>query len=306
MKINALLNPLQRLVFVVSLGAASFPLFAGSAQEAELDALLKLKKPGSAQSRMVTEENGITQEIDGEYLVVTKGDMTIRMPLAFGLEKLQEIIDMLNNGLNPSAINGKWEVVAEDPENTENNRYVSFEFDEGNFIVVESNAQPTVQTDPVVHFGAYKIQNQMIALGDFGYMQNIVLDLANEMEFSFGSEEDSEIPIKVRKVPNVAESEQTNLLCRTWKLVRRGGVETFDTQYEDTILFTKAGTYLVTYPNQELGIAQWRWVDIGETQFEYSWDNWQEPGLVQIYELEAASFKVEDKAAISYEFVPAN
>lgn len=38
------------------------------------------------------------------------------------------------------------------------------------------------------------------------------------------------------------------------------------------VIFTKAGTYMVTYPNSELAISTWSWVSQSEGTLRYSWN----------------------------------
>jgi hypothetical protein len=296
MKINTLLNLSQRLLFVLALSILSLPLFAGSKQEAELDSLLALKRRGSPQS-VLSGENGITQTIEGEYFVVSKGDLVIRMPLGFGLDNLREILDLLENGLKPAVLTGKWIV------SNETSKYASFEFThEGDYIIVERSLE-TAQDDPVIHFGNYQIQDKMLVLDDFADLTVTGLsDVEIEFDFSLGDYQESEVV--VQKIQPYADTEQINLVCKTWKLIKRQEMETKNTEYEDTILFTKAGTYLVTYPNGDIGLAHWEWLDGEQKTFYYSWDNGETSGVVQIHELTSGSFIVEDEGQIKYEFIP--
>jgi hypothetical protein len=43
-----------------------------------------------------------------------------------------------------------------------------------------------------------------------------------------------------------------------------------------TLLYSKAGTYLVLYKDGSSGLSEWKWVDNEEKAFHYSWHNWQE------------------------------
>ena len=59
-----------------------------------------------------------------------------------------------------------------------------------------------------------------------------------------------------------------------------------------TVIFSKAGTYLVMYKNGEAGLSEWRWGDRAETVIQYSWGNWESYGTVQVTELTAKSLKI--------------
>lgn len=88
------------------------------------------------------------------------------------------------------------------------------------------------------------------------------------------------------------ESDMTNKLCRTWKFDKvhlvywEEGKKVFDktlsmAEYIDeeeddkipeNVIFTKAGTYLVTYSDGELAVSTWRWENEKKGILRYSWD----------------------------------
>lgn len=107
----------------------------------------------------------------------------------------------------------------------------------------------------------------------------------------------------------MSESDMTNKLCRTWKFLKihaifwEEGKKVFDQTmswkdylewdddfYEDTpenVIFTKAGTYLVTYVGGELAVSTWRWENESKGLLRYSWDydnlyDEYESGTVQV------------------------
>jgi hypothetical protein len=298
-------NPVGRLLFVFALSIVSFPLFANAVQEKELNGLLALKSGGSRSA--VERSDGVTQTADGDFMEFSNGQLTIRTPLEYGLENAQQIIALLNGGFSANDIAGKWTV-------SEGSEFVSFEFHESTFIAVRSGSPEAVQNTPLVYTGSYAIGNNEVSLGDFGVIWDIKLAKGitrEEMTFNFspGGSGDLETLVKVYKeLSNEAElTPETNMLCRTWKLVRRDGAETQNTPYEETILFTKAGTYLVTYPDGAVGLSQWRWKssEQKEKEFEYSWNaNWEDVGVSKIEDLQPNYFKVKDKANVVYEFIP--
>ena len=97
-----------------------------------------------------------------------------------------------------------------------------------------------------------------------------------------------------------ADSEMTNNLCRTWnindiniRIVIDGKtylshsfnknnykdylddydeVMDFDDGFPEQVIFTKAGTYMVTYTNDALAVSTWSWVNQNQGTLRYSWD----------------------------------
>ena len=107
-------------------------------------------------------------------------------------------------------------------------------------------------------------------------------------------------------------STKTDMLCRTWKMGKVGlhaevaGQPAFDQTYNnwadfvrgmlllegyeegsyyyneaykemtestpEQVIFTKSGTYVVFYSNQELAVSTWKWVDENAGKARYSWD----------------------------------
>ena len=85
------------------------------------------------------------------------------------------------------------------------------------------------------------------------------------------------------------------MLCRTWKLISINGENVAGTEDEITVLFSQAGTYLVSYPEGSTGLAQWKWKDSSETAFLYSWEDvpiWDEEDYVDIVELTNSVLKI--------------
>jgi hypothetical protein len=299
------------VLLVLALTALSLPLFAGAVQEDELKELLALK---SAKARSGTENaGGVTQTVDGGFMEFTRGELTIRVPLDYGIENAQRIIEMLNGGFSSDDITGKWKA-------SEESGFDFFEFDGPNFIIKKSDsAGNAVQPEPLVYTGTYLFDNNDIILNEitqgenFGVIRITELTPGQELTLQFfpgehSSEEYRETPIITQKHQYASESDQTAMLCRLWQLVRRDGRETQGTEYDETIRFTKSGTYLVAYPDGAVGLAQWRWKpNSAEQQFEFSWNgNWKEAGIGQIQQLTDSSFKVQQaKEQAVYEFIPA-
>jgi hypothetical protein len=73
-----------------------------------------------------------------------------------------------------------------------------------------------------------------------------------------------------------------DLFCRTWRVVN-----CTEPEYIGNLLFiSNAGTYFFTTPDGEAnGLSQWRWYGNANKEFEYSHDNWQHYGRVEILDL---------------------
>jgi len=156
-------------------------------------------------------------------------------------------------------ISGKWEV-----SNPQTAGYRSFEFNKfGNYIVTKSNL--------TVKFGNYTIDNQKINLIDLGTISSKTL---SKESFSFEfTPKDATAPIVIEttKAEEMEASSRTELLCRTWELYSIDGQVVAGTGEELTVLFSAAGTYLVTQESYS-GTAQWKWKDSQEQVFCYSWE----------------------------------
>ena len=296
------------LAALLALIGGSLWLSALPAQEEQLSNALQLKqeapiiRPSGTVRTSAGDESAIPVIRDGDFLVIEKGDLKVRLPLAIDRQRLREIIKLLDEGrIDPPLIIGQWDVV----EQPDNSPYVSFEFTkEGGFIIIErEGAAMRAQS------GAYTIEQQRdLILGNLASIQKITLQ-DDEMTFSFSTELQYDIPIKIRRAePKVSGSLQTDWLCRTWRLSKREGGDTGGIS-ADSIIFSAAGTYIVIYPNnpnpQEQGLAQWRWVDDKTLIYTWEWDNWDNQGFLEIEGLNAALLRVRDEDGVIYEFTPA-
>jgi hypothetical protein len=232
-----------------------------------------------------------------------------------------------SSGVSINAISAKWEIL------DSNSPYASFEFNkDGNYIVVENveaywkssgtnlknslikslnfgNATTRISKSESglssVHFGTYRIEGNKIILLDFGVINVITI---TDKEFSFSLTLDTtgetEDFVAGKSDEPIESTNRTDMLCRTWvleKLTYEG--ETF---YSDaiTVLFSRAGTYLVSYVYEgETGLSEWKWANSQETQLYYSWDNWTDDwnnNIVTITELTNTSLVIDEDGMISY------
>ena len=93
------------------------------------------------------------------------------------------------------------------------------------------------------------------------------------------------------KAPTMSNDDITNALCRTWKIERirdvyydketgktdditvtpeNPGEEGYDMPVE--VLWSKSGTYLVSYLDNSIGLAEWKWRDRSKGTMYYAWD----------------------------------
>lgn len=162
----------------------------------------------------------------------------------------------------------------------ESGRFASIEFSKsGNYIVVENVPEKsTVQRK--IHFGTYKITDlTTISLSDIGIIKvKNVTDNALNVEIILDGTSTPFI-FTGTKSDNMKATAKTDLLCRTWEIIKYNGEDTAGTEYEGaTVLFSKAGTYFVFFPNggeeNDGGLALWKWKEgTGESQFLYSWSD---------------------------------
>ncbi len=208
-------------------------------------------------------------------------------------------------------ISAKWNV-----SNSETSLYKSFEFNEsGNYIVIMNSSKKSTDSE-VFFFGTYTIiDDETIELDDFG---TIIIISLSENSFSFDFiplyDPSSKISVSSTKAPELESSTNTELLCRTWQLVTLNGENVSGTTEELTVLFSEAGTYLVTYASEYYddsgSIALWQWKDESEIYLCYSWEG--DPTCVGdnevLVELGTNSLTITewfDDEEIIYYFIPA-
>lgn len=111
------------------------------------------------------------------------------------------------------------------------------------------------------------------------------------------------VTLDVTKEETMPDDDLTNALCRTWKIekIRITGQED-DESYDITltpenikefgddfeefpqeVLFSKSGTYMIYYSEQNIGISSWKWKDQAAGTISYSWDNyWEDDAFVTL------------------------
>ncbi|MDR2096811.1 MAG: hypothetical protein LBP76_15010 [Treponema sp.] len=258
--------------------------------------------PSSGLAANAARDDGIRigTGLERDEFTIEKDKIHIRMPLDARLGDLKYVIDLLNggkggDGLTLDTINTKWNI------STAGSEYASIELSgQGGYIVVGNKEKPDV------HIGIYQIQDRKtIKLLDLGTMV-LESQTGDAIRFSFTGRDGQNIALlDAAKAENVAESSRTDLLCRTWRLIRYDGQDTKDTAMDDVFFFSKAGTYLVTYPDREPALAGWRWQDAQEKVLQYSWDNFDSYGIARVNILDNQNLQIEDAHGRS-SGVPAN
>jgi hypothetical protein len=182
-----------------------------------------------------------------------------------------------------------------------------------------------------IHFGTYKIEGDKIILSGFGVLEAISIT-AEEFTFSFTLEATGEKGefVANRAADPISSSSRTDMFCRTWRVdkitIDESAVSQEDREYyireygadwknevekmrtEESAgliaLFSKAGTYLVLYANdddEEAGLSEWKWTNGEETAIYYSWDNWKDDwtdNIVQVKELSNSTLIIQEEESI--------
>jgi hypothetical protein len=223
-----------------------------------------------------------------------------------------------------NTISAKWEILDSDSP------YASFEFNkDGNYIIVEnieanlrhlgtsSNKNRSLRTpitrlsesestSPKVHFGTYRIEENKIILLGIGLIE-VVSVTDEEFSFSFTIEATGQKNAFVAGKSNetISPSSRTNMLCRTWiieEMTADYEGQNFEGFIGSIVLFSRAGTYLISYPNGKTDLSEWKWGNDQETQFYYSWEKWTDDWynfVAIITDLKETSLTIEEQGIIS-------
>jgi len=181
----------------------------------------------------------------------------------------------------------KWNIT------TPGSNFASFEFNQDkNYIAIESQAAQAGEAEPAVHFGEYSMPSEdIIDMNGLGTLR-IISDDKSGVDLFFSPMDDPENvqPFTATKADSVPQTPESELFCRTWKIIKVTDSESVG----DTLLFSNAGTYLVTKNGGYSFVSRWRWYDEKRTEFEYSHDDWQHYGRAKILELKQDSLVYND------------
>jgi hypothetical protein len=182
-------------------------------------------------------------------------------------------------------ISEKWEITAP------GSPYSSFEFNSDyNFIVVENSDSD--ESEELVRFGKYNMPSKdVIELIDFGILKIGPDNNQTDLSFTPINEPEKEIRLSASKAEKMPQNADTDLFCRTWKVVN-----CTDTDNIGLLFFiSNAGTYFVTTPDGEANsMSQWRWYNNKTEEFEYTHDDWEYYGRAKILELKRNYLKILD------------
>ena len=151
----------------------------------------------------------------------------------------------------------------------------------------KASASRAVTYDNLVYGTYTQIDSETFDLEGFGVIQlksnggQVITDITikpnggNEMTFT------------VEEAETMRDDDLTNALCRTWKVLRvhEAGYDSYDGEYDETytpdehygaiseVMFSKSGTFLSFYNDNEMEAHFWKWENRNERQIRYSWDN---------------------------------
>ena len=171
------------------------------------------------------------------------------------------------------------------------------------------NPASTVQTRATTYgyyiYGTYTdLGNGSYQLEDFGTVTLSTDGSGNVTGLTINSGKYGSSTVTVEKEDVVDDSEMTNNLCRTWRIEsvryvyedKETGEQVDITatpdnyqQFEnymgtmaEEILFSKSGTYFISYRDNTLDAAQWRWNNMGAGILEYAWEGYWDGDYVTI------------------------
>lgn len=168
-------------------------------------------------------------------------------------------------------ISAKWEV-------TSDVTYKSFEFNtDGKYIIVKHNNDQTRNENTeaaAIRYGNYTMVGNKVVLDNFGAITvNELSEDAINFEVTEGSVSKE---LNANAVIKIESSTNTDLLCRTWRMVKFDGELTEGTEYDLTVVFSRGGTYFVEFfdpvDDMDGGLAEWQWKNTDETTLCYSWE----------------------------------
>ena len=198
-----------------------------------------------------------------------------------------------------SSVSAKWDVQGDSD-------FTTFEFNEsGTYVVVKSSPDKEI-TEDIILFGSYTIDGSLMILENFGTLKvKSLTDVQMTFAIKLLTETDYGDDLVANKSEELPATTNTQLLCRTWKLVTLNGDSVAGTQNELVMVFYSSGTYVVTYVDSdelEGGLAQWKWKDSAEDVMCYSWDG--EPDCIdEIAVINQLTNSVLDISDPSYNYV---
>lgn len=174
--------------------------------------------------------------------------------------------------------------------------------------MLNNGVRPTRSSYNGIIYGTYTVNDEGVyVLEGFGTIE-LVGSEDNAVSLVVTTPDGVETTMTAEKKTQAPQSAITNALCRTWKVkgfrmvIKFNGKKMLDeTGYMDNlddfvdrisnkvgedltkedlfgefmpeeVVFTKAGTYMVSYDNETLAVSTWTWEDSATGLLRYSWD----------------------------------
>ena len=165
--------------------------------------------------------------------------------------------------------------------------YAVSSLQKGNLFSRKAPASRAVTYDNVVYGTYIQIDDETFNLEGFSVIQLKSNGGQGITDVIIKPNGGNEITFAVKKAETMGDDDLTNALCRTWKVtnIHERGYDSYDGEYDDTytpdeyygaiseVMFSKSGTFLSFYNDNEIEAHFWKWENQGERQIRYSWDN---------------------------------
>lgn len=165
--------------------------------------------------------------------------------------------------------------------------YAVSSLQKGNLFSRKAPASRAVAYDNVVYGTYIPIDDETFNLEGFGVIQLKSNGGQGITDVIIKPNGGNEMAFAVKKAATMGDDDLTNALCRTWKVtnIHERGYDSYDGEYDDTytpdeyygaiseVMFSKSGTFLSFYNDNEIEAHFWKWENQGERQIRYSWDN---------------------------------
>ena len=165
--------------------------------------------------------------------------------------------------------------------------YAVSSLQKGNLFSRKAPASRAVTYDNVVYGTYIQIDDETFNLEGFGVIQLKSNGGQGITDVIIKPNGGNEMTFAVKKAETMGDDDLTNALCRTWKVtnIHERGYDSYDGEYDDTytpdeyygaiaeVMFSKSGTFLSFYNDNEVEAHFWKWENQGERQIRYSWDN---------------------------------
>jgi len=174
-------------------------------------------------------------------------------------------------------------------------RFASFEFNRDNsFIAIEMLAGGNHH----VHFGEYVMPRPyIIEMIDLGTLRILARSGDNvDLAFATVCAPEALIPIAAVREAPMPRTPETDMIARTWRIVRSN----VPGSVGSTVLFSINGTYLWADPGGHSFVSRWRWHNQAGGEFDYSHDDWWSYGRARVSGLTRSFARIDDPGFLTY------